>query len=63
MLDLLYVASYMVVLAVMAQTVATSWITRGGDEARAVRLDRRMVVISGATYAVVVAAIFGVYLR
>lgn len=61
MLDLVYIASFAFVLAVMAQAVATSWMAQRGEHDRAVALDRRMVVVSGVAYAAAIAAIMLVY--
>ncbi len=57
-LDLVYIASFAFVLAVMAQAVATSWLAHKGEHARAVSLDRRMVIVAGGVYSLVIAAIF-----
>jgi hypothetical protein len=57
-LDLVYIASFAFVLAVMAQAVATSWLAHKGEHARAVALDRRMVLVAGGVYALAIAVIF-----
>ena len=57
-LDLVYIASFAFVLAVMAQAVATSWLAHRGEHTRAVALDRRMVVVAGGVYALAIATIF-----
>ncbi len=57
-IDLVYIASFGFVMVVMAQAVATSWLAHKGEHARAVALDRRMVLIAGGVYACVIAAIF-----
>ena len=62
MIDLIYVASYLFVLAVMAQAVATSWMAQRGDAARETALDRRMVVVAGIGYAILIGAVLVAYL-
>jgi hypothetical protein len=63
MLDVLYIASFMFVLTTLIQTLATSWKAREGDEAGAIRLDKRMMVIDLAVFVAVSAIIMWAFLR
>ena len=63
MLDVLYIASFMFVLTTLIQTLATSWKAREGDEAGAIRLDERMMVIDLAVFVSVSAIITWSFLK
>ena len=63
MLDVLYIASFMFVLTTLIQTLATSCKAREGDEAGAIRLDGRMMVIDLAVFVAVSAITMWIFLR
>lgn len=63
MLNVLYIASFMFVLTTLIQTLATSWKAREGDEAGAIRLDERLMVIDLAVFVAVSAIIMWWFMR
>ena len=53
----------MIVLTTLIQTLAASWKAKGADEAGAICLDERMMVIDLAAFVAVSAIIMWIFLR
>ena len=53
----------MVVFTTLIQTLTTSWKAKGADEAGAIRLDERMMVIDLAAFVAVSAIIMWIFSR
>jgi hypothetical protein len=51
MIDMLFIAAYLFVIASLAQAVFTSWHTQGGEEDKAAALDRKAFKYVGSAYA------------
>jgi hypothetical protein len=63
LLDMLYIASFILVIATIVQSIYGTWMARRGDEERAIRTDKRSMVISLTTYVIVIALVVWVFLR
>jgi hypothetical protein len=63
MLDILYILSFAFVLATLIQTLTTSWRARAGDEAGAIRLDRRAMYIDLGVYLALASLVILLYMR
>jgi hypothetical protein len=57
MIDMLYFASYIFVIASLAQVVRTSWAAHRGDDSVAILSDRRAVKYLGTAFVLGTAAI------
>ena len=62
MIDMLYFAAYIYVIASLGQVVRTSWAAHRGDDAKAIRQDRRAFNYMSLIYLVANAAIMGLTL-
>jgi hypothetical protein len=62
MIDMLYFAAYIYVIASLGQVVRTSWAAHRGDDAKAIRQDRRAFNYMSLIYLVANAAIMGITL-
>ena len=62
MIDMLYFAAYIYVIASLGQVVRTSWAAHRGDDAKAIRQDRRAFSYMSLIYLVANAAIMGITL-
>jgi Neurotransmitter-gated ion-channel transmembrane region len=62
MIDMLYFAAYIFVIASLGQVVRTSWAAHRGDDQKAIRQDRRAFSWMALVYVIANAAIMGVTL-
>ena len=62
MIDMLYFAAYLFVIASLAQVVRTSWAAHRGEETKAISLDRRAFNYLALAYFIANAAIMGITL-
>jgi hypothetical protein len=57
MIDMLFIAAYIFVIAALAQVVRTSWAAHRGDEVHAIQQDRTAIKVLGLSYVVINALI------
>lgn len=63
MLDILYILSFVFVLTTLIQSLMTSWRARSGDEAGAIVIDERSMIIDLAIFMSLTGAVLWIYLR
>jgi hypothetical protein len=63
MIDMLYIAAYVFVIASLGQVVVTSWAAHRGDDEKAIARDRGAFKYMGSAYALVTVAIMVLSLR
>jgi len=63
MLDVLYILSFVFVLTTLIQSLMTSWRARSGDEAGAIVIDERSMIIDLAIFLSLTGAVLWIYLR